>query len=163
MKRSNLILALAIFLCALGCNDENSLLNPGPVIELNNIEKTPQFVSCSKVLQTVRIDQFNRPEGLWMRDIHFPTRDIGYGVNTGVIIKTYDGGAHWEIQEWKHIHGVSNPSSLTSALLYAVYFVNPQVGFAGGDDEEFGTGEFPAESRTQSRNCLFHFQEHADH
>lgn len=59
-------------------------------------------------------------------DVHFVTATTAYAVsNTGLMIKTTDGGISWST--------VNNPLTPTTKNINAVWFVNENKGYIGGD------------------------------
>ncbi len=59
-------------------------------------------------------------------DVHFVTSTTAYAVsNTGLMIKTTDGGASWST--------VNTPLTPTTKNINAVWFVNENKGYIGGD------------------------------
>lgn len=62
-------------------------------------------------------------------DLFFAAENVGYTTGVrGSMRKTLDGGKTWEI-----IHGLEGMGS--RAIMRTLYFVNDQIGFAGGDGD----------------------------
>lgn len=66
--------------------------------------------------------ELNTPSDNALYDIQFPTQDTGYAVGYyGTILKTVDGGDHWNVL-----------NSGTSKQLNSVYFLSGSLGYAAG-------------------------------
>ena len=55
------------------------------------------FFTASSQMKWESISQIVAPDGFYLKDIHFITKDIGYITNAFKVWHTYDGGKNWQV------------------------------------------------------------------
>lgn len=84
------------------------------------------FTSFPSLSQSTWNWQNPIPQGNILEGIHAVNQDIVYAAGTaGTILKTSDGGSHWDFVSY--LGGFSTS-------LYSIFFINPDTGWAVGSD-----------------------------
>ena len=97
---------------------------------------------CSQSLEGWIIESYDHFGIPKMKDVFFPSKQIGFAVSFGgFIMRITEGGKQWEIKHYDEFAELTdNFNSSASPYLKTLYFINDSIGYIGGEGErDFGS------------------------
>jgi len=97
---------------------------------------------CGQSLEDWSIESYDHFGTPKMKDVFFPSEQIGFAVSFGgTIMRITEAGKQWEIKHYDEFAGLTdNFNSSASPYLNTLYFLNDSIGYIGGEGErDFGS------------------------